>query len=178
MKSQAKLLPLAHSIVLSPLGRFQRYGWGQQARHPAACSILSVNDLSSIAQNRKYCLLLCASGSESNSERSGGSTGAESVASRNTLLAIDTRGQHIKRVINNIHDDMRIDSSLFDPDSLWQRSDTKYDHLTYFKWCNRTGDVVTAFWIDIWGIQLLEPLLGTCVGVSNGSRGLCYSIAK
>ena len=59
--------------------------------------------------------------SESNSDRSVTSSHSESVSTRNTLLAMDTRGQHIKRAVNKIGDDMRIDSSLFDPDNLWHR---------------------------------------------------------
>ena len=31
------------------------------------------------------------------------------------------RGQHIKHAVGRIGDDLRIDSSLLDPDSLWQR---------------------------------------------------------
>jgi len=46
---------------------------------------------------------------------------AESTGTRNTLLAMDTRGQHIKRAVNKIGDDLRIDASLFDPDNLWHR---------------------------------------------------------
>jgi len=45
----------------------------------------------------------------------------DSISMRNTLLAMDTRGQHIKRAVNRIGDDMRIDSALFDPDNLWHR---------------------------------------------------------
>jgi len=60
--------------------------------------------------------------SDSNSERSVASSGTtDSVMTRNTLLAMDTRGQHIKRAVNRIGDDMRIDSSLLDPDNLWHR---------------------------------------------------------
>jgi hypothetical protein len=72
--------------------------------------------------NNHHCINLCAlPGSDSNSERSFGSIGNDSVTSRNTLLAMDTRGEHIKRAMNKIHDDMRIDSSLLDPDNLWRR---------------------------------------------------------
>jgi hypothetical protein len=60
-------------------------------------------------------------GSDANSEPSVSSIGSESVASRNTLLAVDTRGSHIKTAINKITDNMRIDGYLLDPDNLWQR---------------------------------------------------------
>lgn len=70
--------------------------------------------------------MMCSPGSDSNSEKSLGSIGNDSVTSRNTLLAMDTRGAHMKRAMNKIHDDMRIDSSLFDPDSLWRRPNAGY----------------------------------------------------
>ena len=66
------------------------------------------------------CLCDCAV-SDTNSEQSVASGHSESVSVRNTLLAMDTRGQHIKHAVNKIGDDMRIDSSLFDPDNLWHR---------------------------------------------------------
>jgi len=62
--------------------------------------------------------------SESIVERSiasGGGGPGDSMTTRNTLLATDTRGQHIKRAVNRIGDDLRIDSSLLDPDNLWHR---------------------------------------------------------
>jgi len=67
-------------------------------------------------------MFMFVAASDSNSERSITSSGTlESVSTRNTLLAVDTRGQHIKRAVNRIGDDMRIDSSLLDPDNLWHR---------------------------------------------------------
>lgn len=36
----------------------------------------------------------------------------------------------MKRAMNKIHDDMRIDSSLFDPDSLWRRPNAGYVPIT------------------------------------------------
>jgi len=67
-------------------------------------------------------MFMFVAASDSNSERSIASSGnLESVSTRNTLLAVDTRGQHIKRAVNRIGDDMRIDSSLLDPDNLWHR---------------------------------------------------------
>ena len=73
------------------------------------------------------CVYVGVPASDSNSERSvASSVTAESVMTRNTLLAVDTRGQHtrgqhIKQAVNRIGDDMRIDSSLLDPDNLWHR---------------------------------------------------------
>jgi len=66
---------------------------------------------------------MLSAASDSISERNvivGGGT-AESMTTRNTLLAMDTRGQHIKRAVNKLGDDLRIDSSLLDPDHLWHR---------------------------------------------------------
>lgn len=61
-------------------------------------------------------------GSDASSEHSAGSqsTGAESVGSRNTLLATDT--SHLKKALNKMQVDLRIDSVLLNPDSLWKRS--------------------------------------------------------
>lgn len=66
-------------------------------------------------------------GSDASSEKSAGSQsiGNESVSSKNTYLARDTSGQHFAKAINKFSDkfsdNMRIDSSLFNPDILWHR---------------------------------------------------------
>lgn len=61
-------------------------------------------------------------GSDASSENSAGSqsTGAESVSSRNTLLATDT--SHLKKALNKMQVDLRIDSVLLNPDALWKRN--------------------------------------------------------
>ena len=66
-----------------------------------------------------FCVFIIVS--DLNVDRSVSGTQSESVGVRNTLLAMDTRGQHIKRAVNRIGDDLRIDSSLLDPDNLWHR---------------------------------------------------------
>lgn len=62
-------------------------------------------------------------GSDASSEKSSGSqsTGNESLSSKNTYLARDTSGQHFAKALNRFSDNMRIDNSLFNPDSLWHR---------------------------------------------------------
>ena len=69
--------------------------------------------------------LTTRTGSDASSEKSLGtqSTGSENIgiSSKNTLLAMDTSGRRIKKAMNKITDDMRIDETLFNPDSLWQR---------------------------------------------------------
>lgn len=62
--------------------------------------------------------------SDTVSEKSAGSQGAggnESSGSKNTYLARDTSGRHFAKAMNRFGDNMRIDSSLFNPDSLWHR---------------------------------------------------------
>ena len=57
--------------------------------------------------------------SDASSEHSVSSSGSTSISSRNTLLAMNSH--QVNRAINKIQDDMRIDSALFNPDSLWKR---------------------------------------------------------
>ena len=68
-----------------------------------------------------YCVCLSVE-SDASSEHSVSSGGSTSVGSRNTLLAMNTKSQQMKKAINKIDDDMRIDSTFFNPDSLWKRN--------------------------------------------------------
>ncbi|GAB1607965.1 hypothetical protein Ahia01_001080400 [Argonauta hians] len=65
-------------------------------------------------------------GSDASSEHSAGSqsTGAESISSRNTLLAAadSSSSSHLRKALNKIHVDMTIDTVLLNPDALWKRN--------------------------------------------------------
>ena len=72
--------------------------------------------------------LLCLSADgDASSEHSVSSGGSTSVGSRNTLLAMNTQSQQTRRAINRIDTDMRIDSTFFNPDSLWRRNQEGWD---------------------------------------------------
>lgn len=79
---------------------------------------------------------------DASSEHSVSSGGSTSVSSRNTLLAMNTKSQQMKRAINKIDDDMRIDSTFFNPDALWKRN--QEGSLTLGR-INEVGQFVSDF---------------------------------
>lgn len=84
--------------------------------------------LKSIFKVSYYIVFSFLVGSDASSEKSSGSqsTGNESLSSKNTYLARDTSGQHFAKALNRFSDNMRIDSSLFNPDSLWHRPNARW----------------------------------------------------
>ena len=79
-------------------------------------AIHSAQDLTAYKRKR--------AGSDASSEHSVGSRSVESEAAgstRNTLLAMDSSTLNIKKVLNKINDDMRIDNALLNPEALWMR---------------------------------------------------------
>ncbi|KAK2181367.1 hypothetical protein NP493_401g01005 [Ridgeia piscesae] len=79
---------------------------------------------------------------DASSEHSVSSGGSTSVGSRNTLLAMNTQSQQTRRAINRIDTDMRIDSTFFNPDSLWRRN--QEGSLTLGR-INEVGQFVSDF---------------------------------
>ena len=78
-------------------------------------------------------LIYFNSGSDASSEKSAGSqsVGNDSISAKNTLLATDTSSHNIKKAMNKITDNMRIDSALFNPDNLWHRPNAGWVETRY-----------------------------------------------
>ena len=78
-------------------------------------------------KNTRYsicCPILYFIGSDASSEHSVGSssTGNDSISAKNPYLALDTSGNVLKKAIDRVRDDLRIDDSLFNPEALYDRT--------------------------------------------------------